>query len=267
MLRLSAVVLLLCFITAGLHAGDPLFVPYGADKTGMAFASVASPDHWASFHNQALMTGCTGFSAGLSLESKFMVAEMSSNAISVIVPGGPTPLGFIASHFGNRQYSLFFTGIGSAVRLTDDISLGIQADYIYQNGIDAYKDVSHITFETGLFIRINSQLCAGLHTVNPITTLNSLSSSLRSGISWTPSADFLLSVEASKVSHEPLSVHGGLSWIMKEKLALRAGYMSSPSSVAFGVGFISGSVRTDLGFLFNNLTGVTSSVSITFSAH
>jgi len=71
-----------------------------------------------------------------------------------------------------------------------------------------------------------------------------------------------LSFEASKVTEEPLSLHAGMSWMVREKTVLRAGYLSSPSSFAFGAGFLFSRMQTDIGFLVNNRTGVTSSISL-----
>jgi hypothetical protein len=66
------------------------------------------------------------------------------------------------------------------------------------------------------------------------------------------------------MTDEPLSLNGGMSWQLMRKLVFRTGYMSSPSSFAFGAGYTSGPVQTDIGFMINNLTGVTSSISFTW---
>lgn len=265
MLQRSAVVWLLCLFTGSIHAGEPLFVPHGAGQAGMAFATVALPGHWNSFHNQALMSRCTDISAGFSLESRFMMTEMSSKALSVILPGGRAPLGIIAAHYGNGQYSSIFTGIGSSVALSEVISAGIQADLITETGIGDYREVCHATFEAGLSALITSNLTLGIHVFNPLAAFNTLPSSLRAGLSWSPTPDLMLACEASKATDEPLSLHGGVDWQLLRKLTFRTGYMSSPSSFAFGAGFTSGALQTDISFLVNNLTGVTSSVSFTWT--
>jgi len=55
-----------------------------------------------------------------------------------------------------------------------------------------------------------------------------------------------------------------VSWQVLRKLVFRTGYMSSPSSFAFGAGYTSGPVQSDIGFMINSLTGVTSSISFTW---
>lgn len=265
MLRWNAVLLLLFFNVAGLHAGEPLFVPHGADAMGIAFAVTASPGHWNCFHNQALLTAApsTGFSFGL--ENRFMMPALSSKAVSAVFALRPAPLGLVATHYGNADYYRLFTGVGSAVKITDAVALGIQVDYISEHGIGEYRDVSHMTFEAGVTCLISPALTVGVHLFNPLAPLNTLPSSIEAGLSWRQSDGLFLTLTGSKVSNEPLSVQCGISWDVLKRLTLRTGYMSSPSAFAFGIGFRTGRLQADAGFLLNSVTGVTSSVSITWT--
>lgn len=247
---------------AGLYAGEPLFVPHGADAMGMAFAVTAAPGHWNCFNNQALLTAAPATSFSAAIENRFMMSALSSKAVSAVIAIKQAPLGVIATHYGNGEYYRLFTGLGSAVKITDGIALGVQVDYIAEHGIGEYRDVSHVTFETGLTCLLSSSLTLGLHLFNPLSPLNTLPSSMEAGLQWSKTDDLLLAVGSSKVSDEPLSVQCGLSWNIPDRLVLRAGYMSSPSAFAFGIGFLTGSLQADAGFLINSMTGVTSSVSI-----
>ena len=265
MLRWNAVLLLLFSHVTGLRAGEPLFVPHGASSTGMAFAVTATPGHWNCFHNQALLMSvpASGFSA--SLENRFMMPALSTKAVSAVFAFKPAPLGLVATHYGNADYFRIFTGLGSAVRLTEAIALGVQVDYISERGAGEYRNVSHVTFETGMTCLISSSLTAGIHVFNPVSPLNNLPSSIDAGLHWKQSDELFITLAGSKVSKEPLSVQCGISWDVMQRLILRTGYMSSPSSFAFGIGFISGSLQADAGFLLNGVTGMTSSVSVTWT--
>ncbi|MDM8001807.1 MAG: hypothetical protein QUS66_02695 [Bacteroidota bacterium] len=265
MLRWNAVLLLLFFNVAVLRAGEPLFVPHGPSSMGLAFAVTATPGHWNCFHNQALLTSvaASGFSA--SLENRFMMPALSSKAISAVFTFKPAPLGLVATHYGNADYYRIFTGAGSAVRITEGISLGVQVDYITEHGAGEYRDVSHITFETGMICLISPALTLGVHLFNPVSPLNTLPSSIDAGLHWKQSEDLFLTLGGSKVSNEPLSIQCGIGWNVLEKMVIRSGYMSSPSSFAFGMGFLTGRLEADAGFLLNTTTGVTSSVSVTWT--
>ena len=265
MLRWNAVFLSFLLTTAVLCAGEPLFVPHGAGAMGMGFAVTASPGHWNCFHNQALLTAARATSFSASLENRFMMPAMSSKAVSAVLAVRTTPLGIVATHYGNSDYNRIFTGLGSAVRITEGLSLGLQVDYISEHGIGAYRDMSHVTFETGLSCTLSSSLTLGVHLFNPLASLNTLPSSIEAGLHWQQSDDFSLVAGSSKVSGEPLSVQCGLSWDVMNKLVIRAGYMSSPSAFSFGIGFRTGSIQADTGFLLNGVTGLTSSVSITWT--
>jgi len=261
MLRWNAVLLLFLMAAAVLRAGEPVYVPHGAAEMGVAFASSATSGHWSCFHNQALLTSRPGTSAALALETRFMMTPLSSKAVSAILAGKAVPLGLIITHFGNGDYYRIFTGMGSAVTLTRGVSLGVQVDYITEKSAGDYRDVSHLTFEAGMTVLLSSSLTLGLHLFNPLTSVNTLPSSVNAGVEWQHTDDLSVVIETSKVTDEPLSVQGGISWNVLDRLILRTGYMSSPSCFSFGLGYANGSLETDAGFLVNSITGVTSSVS------
>jgi len=248
--------------TASMEAGEPFFVPHGARETGIAFSATATPGHWSCFNNQALLTSATGVSISASLGNRFLLSDLSSKALSVVIANSPVPLGIVASHYGNGDYYRIFTGLCSAVTIMKGISLGVQVDYISEISAGDYRDVSHITFETGMTMTLSASLTAGLHVSNPVKALNSLPSSINAAVQWKHSDALFLTLESSKTTDEPLSVHCGASWQILDRLALRTGYMSSPSCFSFGIGFRTGSFQTDAGFLVNSATGITSSVSI-----
>jgi len=265
MLRWNAVLLLLVCHISGLRAGEPLFVPHGADAMGMAFAVTTTPWHWNCFHNQALLTAVPSSGLSFALENRFMMPALSSKAVSAVFAMKPAPLGLVATHYGNADYYRIFTGLGSAVKITEAVALGVQVDYISEHGIGEYRDVSHVTFEAGFTCLLSPALTAGVHLFNPLAPLNSLPSSIDVGLNWKQSEGLLLTLTGSKVSNEPLSVQCGISWDVMQKLTLRTGYMSSPSAFAFGIGFRRGRLQADAGFLLNGVTGVTSSVSVTWT--
>lgn len=261
MLRWNAVILFFSISVAGLHAGEPLYMPHGAGEMGVAFASSASSSHWSCFQNQALMTSCQGTSASFALATSFMIPALSSKALSAIIDSKPVPVGFVVTHYGNGDYYRIFAGIGSAVILTRGVSLGVQADYIMEKSAGDYRDISHITFEVGMTVALSPSITLGMHLFNPLTPVNNLPSSINAGIGWKLSDDLLIALETGKVTDEPLSIQSGISWNILDRLILRSGYMSSPSCFTFGVGFISGSLQTDAGFMINSVTGLNSSVS------
>ncbi|HCM60326.1 MAG TPA: hypothetical protein DIS74_08150 [Bacteroidales bacterium] len=265
MLRWNAVLVSVFVFVSWLRGGEPLYVPHGADAIGTAFAVTASPGHWNCFHNQALMTDVTSSGVSASLVNRFMIPALSSKAVSAVIVMKPTPFGLVASHYGNADYCRIFTGLGSAVRIAKTVSLGVQIDYISERSIGEYRDLSHVTFEAGMTCLISKSLTLGLHIFNPVSLLNTIPSSIEAGLHWQQSDDLMLAFGSSKAGNEPLSVQCGLSWNVMDRLVLRSGYMSSPSAFAFGMGFRSGHLKSDAGFLLNGVTGVTSSITLTWT--
>jgi len=178
MLRWNAVLVWFFMTAAGLQAGEPLFVPHGAASMGMAFAVTATPDHWSCFNNQALLTAAPSTSFSAALENRFMVPGLSSKAVSAVIAVSPAPLGIVVTHYGNADYYRLFTGVGSAVKVTDGIALGLQVDCITEHGAGEYRDITHVTFETGMTCDLSPSLSLGMHLFNPLTPLNGLPSSI-----------------------------------------------------------------------------------------
>jgi len=261
LLRVVEVVVFL-FFSLSLYAGDPVYSRFGAGETAKAYACVASKGHWCSFHNQAALAYSNAFSVGTSLESRFMMAEMSSKVLTCIIPGRPAPLGLMVMHYGNDQYAIITGGLGSALILTEGLSLGVQVDVINEHCAGAYRDLTHVTFEVGMLGQPLPDLTFGFHLFNPMAQANGLPSSIRTGLSWSSDESLALSLEAVKTTGESLSLHTGISWRLQQCLVLRAGYRSMPSSFAFGAGYDSEGFSIDAGFMINNKTGITPSVSL-----
>jgi len=257
---------LFLLLSSVVRAGDPVFSRFGAGEAAMAYSCVASTDQWSVFHNQASMTFCSSFTAGISVESRFMMTEMSTHALGVVLPGRHAPLGIISTWYGNDQYSVITGGLGSAVKLTEGLSLGVQADIISEHCAGRYRDLTHLTFEAGILAQISPAVMFGVHLFNPLARLNDLQSSMQSGISWLPDKNLLFAFEAVKSSGEALSLHTGLSWKVPGAVTLQTGYSTSPSCFAFGAGFSFGALSVNTGFLINNATGVTPSVSLLWKA-
>jgi hypothetical protein len=261
MLRWNAVLSVLFIIAPVLRAGEPLFVPHGAAEAGMAFAVTATPGHWACFNNQALMTSASGVSVSVAIETRFMMPALSSKGLSAVIANSRVPLGIIAVHYGNADYYRVMTGLGSAVSLSGGVSLGVQADYITERASGDYRDVSHLTFETGMACTLSSSVTLGVHIFNPLAALNALPSSIDAGLQWEYPEELLLTLSGSKTTSEPVSLQCGISWDVAGHLTLRSGYMTSPSSFALGLGWKTGSLKTDIGFIVNSITGITSALS------
>ncbi len=261
MLRWNAVLFLYFVIAPVLRAGEPLYIPHGAAEAGMAYAVTATPGHWSCFNNQALMTSASGVTVSAAIETRFLMPALSSKGLSAVIAHGRVPLGVTAVHYGNADYYRIMTGLGSAVSLSGGVSLGVQADYITERASGDYRDVSHLTFEAGMVCALSSSVTLGLHIFNPLTALNSLPSSIDAGLQWERTEELLLTLSCSKTTSEPVSIQCGMSWDVAGHLTLRSGYMTSPSSFALGLGWETGPLKTDLGFIVNSITGVTSALT------
>lgn len=248
-----------------LRAGEPLYVPHGADAMGMAFAVTAATGHWNGFHNQALMAMAPSSGLSAAAESRFMIPDLSTKGVSAVIAAGNAPIGLVVTHFGNVDYHRIFAGAGSAVKISDKLSAGVQIDYITERSIGDYRDISHVTFEAGFASMITPTVRIGIHLFNPLPHLNTLPSSAEAGIAWEESDRLLLALMVAKVSSEPLSLQCGLCWRLHERMALRTGYMSSPQAFTFGIGLYGGPLQCDVGFLMNVVTGMTSSISVIWS--
>jgi hypothetical protein len=262
--------LLFIFLFFTASAGDPYRPSAGAGEAGMAFACVTKEGFWSSFHNQALLPYNKSFLTGFSYEDRFGLSQLSTRTAAVVVPAGEAFLSGIYSHFGYADFKRDMAGLGCGLKLSENLSAGMQIDYLSEKSKGEYYNVSAVTFEAGILITFPKNTRIGIHVFNPLPNSirkKELPSSLRIGAGTNFNDLLFAGVEAELSSGSSLVVRTGFEYEAFNKIWLRGGFCTENNSFSIGTGFMTKIAKIDIGFLTHEKLGITSEVSLIFKIH
>jgi hypothetical protein len=241
----------------------------GARSLALSHATVSFSDNWASFHNQAGLSGHNNVSAGFFFESKFGIDVLSFAAGSLIFPAVNGVFAFSVSRLGNVLYHEDKFGLAYARQLFKSIKAGLQFDYF---GV-FYPENSHAkgfaTFEGGLIFQPDDKIHLGIHIFNPVSAgiewadgLQKMPVVLRLGGHYNFDKYLLLALEAEKNNHNPVLFKSGIEFIPAPKFALRVGFSGKPINYSMGIGYITELFSSDIGFSYHGNLGISPSISV-----
>jgi hypothetical protein len=217
------------------------------------------------FINPASLSYAMQPAAGISYYSRYGVSELSIKSLSLIIPNRNGAFGFNYSNRGFSELMYHNFSVSSGLRLSDNISLGVEA------GIDAASspatDSRYITAtcEAGVIVVVTKTLRVGLHLVNPVP--NSLreyplSSSAGTGAEIILSDYVSVSVLVEKSSRQPVSFSTGFNYQVTDEIQVRTGFSTSTKSFGFSFAYRFGSYDTELSFLSHTRLGISSLASV-----
>jgi hypothetical protein len=258
-------ILIFLFLTAS--AGDPFRPSAGAGEAGMGFACVTKEGFWSSFHNQALLPYTKSFSAGFSYEDRFGLSQLSTSTAATVIPAGKAFLSGIYSHFGYADFKRDMAGLGCGLKLSENLSSGVQIDYLSERSQGEYDNSIAFTFEAGMLITFSKNTRIGIHVFNPLPNSlrkKNLPSSLRVGAGTNFNDLLFATIETELSSGSSLVIRTGFEYEAFKKFWLRGGFSSENNSFSFGAGFMTKIAKIDIGFLTHEKLGITSEISVIF---
>lgn len=243
----------------------------GARSAGMAGMGVMLPGFWSLQDNQAGLAwidqGCVGFHH----ENRFLESKLGFQSLALALPAKPGILAVNMSGFGYSKYRESRIGLAFARKFTAHFAAGIQLNYFHTRISGMYGHKSFLGVEAGIQYRLSYRLMAGIHIFNPTRTRidtypeEYLPTIFRAGIAWKAVDELLIGIEIEKdVENRPLW-KAGMEYTLSEKIWIRAGTGISPASWCFGLGYLTGRIRTDLAFTYHHILGTTPHFSIQIS--
>jgi hypothetical protein len=263
-----SVIFLFLFSTA--YGGDTYRLSAGAGEAGMGNVCVMKNGFWSSFQNQALLAFNNSISFGLSYENRFSIEELGTRSIGLAIPVGKASIGAVYSHFGYTDFKRDMTGLACGLKLSENISAGVQVDYFSAGTTSEYNNNQSVTFETGLLFTPSENTRVGIHLFNPLPNSirkNFLPTTIRVGVGTELSKILFAGVEAEMSTGNKLKVSTGFDYEAAKNLWLRGGFSTNNNSFSFGLGYLTKIVQLDLAFQTHEKLGVTSSVSLIFKIH
>ena len=262
-----SVLLLFVFLSLTASGGNPYYFSGGAIATGMGSVCVTGPGFWNSFRNQALLTQYPKLSIGFNYLNRFNIRELGTRTAGLIIPAGTTSLGILYSHFGYSEFRREITGLACGVTLSENISAGVQIDYLSEKKSGEYENHGSLTCEAGLFIKVSEKISAGIHIFNPVpnSVRNTfMTSTLTAGAGIDISPVLYAAVEVEMNSGQMPEIRSGFDYEAVENLWIRGGFSTRNTSFTLGIGYLMKTVKLDLGFATHEKLGVTSGASLIF---
>jgi opacity protein-like surface antigen len=266
-LRVPGVAFLLLVFSGCFAGGD--FVVTGAREAGIGFSSVTLADEWSAFNNPGGLGRFRRFSAGISVDNRFLVKETTLKNLSVTIPAGKGTFGLVIRHDGFSLYNELHAGVAYGRMLGKYFSAGVQIYCLRIGQAEGYGNKFGFSCEAGLQYKAADRLTFGVHIVNPtspvlISGINErLPASIRIGMSCNISNDFMATLEAEKDLLHPLIMRTGFEYHLAKPFYARAGISINPSTFTMGAGLEFGPLKFDLAACYQPVPGFSPQASVT----
>jgi hypothetical protein len=244
--------------------------PFGGRAAGMGNAAVSLYDFWAVSHNQAGLARMETAAAGVYVENRFMVKELSLGAGAFVLPTHSGVFGLSFTYFGYELYNESKVSLAYARTFGERFSAGIQLNYNSISIAEDYGRMGTLTFEAGILIDLLPQLCIGIHVFNPnrskLADYNDerIPSVLRMGFSYAFSDKVLFILETEKNILHTAGFRAGIEYRITEPIYIRGGIGTHPTSNAFGFGMELGDLIIDLATSYHHVLGYSPQMSFIY---
>ena len=237
----------------------------------MADAFTSQTGLWSLFHNPAGLGKIKDPEAGVFIENRFLLKELSLGAAGVALPvtSGAFGIGFHTMGFSAYRESQFSAAY--AHRLGPHLRGGVQFNY-QRISIpeDGYGSKGTFTADAGLQAQLSKQLWLGavVHNLTRARLNNyqdeRLPTVMSLGLGYKPSDKVLVTGDVEKNVHFPVSFRAGVDYQIVKVLHLRTGFATRPNLFAVGLGLQMGDFMLDIASQFQQLLGQTPQLSITY---
>ncbi|MDN5212005.1 hypothetical protein QQ020_08080 [Fulvivirgaceae bacterium BMA12] len=239
-----------------------------AKSSGMGDATVAFNDHWSVFNNVGGISRTGSIVALFSVYNRFNMQELSTVNAGLVYPMKGFTWGLTINRFGAQihQQNQVGIAIGNTIQNT---SLGVKINYL-MSSTEGYGSQGYLITEVGSITELSPSIRIGLYVYN----LNlakfaesggrRLPISFKSGLSYQPSATFVLNIEIEKtLNHQP-DTKIGLLYHVKKHIYLTTGIQTNPLNYNFGTGV--NQKRLEIGYALSGHTqlGLSHLLSISY---
>jgi len=244
--------------------------PSGARSAALGHASVALGDIWSTFNNQAGLASLTRSEWAFYSENRFLMKELGYGAMAYALPVSAGTFAFSASYFGFSAYNDSKLGLAYARNFGDNLSFGVQFDYMMSRQGEPYGNRNFMTFEAGILAKASPKLTLGAHIYNPLSVKYAGYNNektpviLRLGASYVLSDKIRLLAETEKGLYSDPTLNAGIEYTAAKWIVLRGGLSSGPSTVSFGGGFIFGNFTIDVSSSYHTILGYSPQFSLSY---
>lgn len=266
---LKRLLFILCFFP--ILVSSQGYTPFGARFASMGNAGVAMEDTWSYHHNPAGLTGTKSFSAGIAYENRFLLRELQSQALVVVLPLKAGVISVGAQMYGFELYRSQKAGMGYSLKLSEKFSAGVQMNYQGIRLTDNYGSKHSVTAEAGVIGEISEKWKVGMSVFNLGRAKladfadDRFSTVMRLGTSF-ELEKVVFVAEAEKDLEHSMRVKGGLEYEPIDDFFFRFGAGTNPVDISFGFGYKWRFLQLDLGSAYHQQLGWSPHFSLTYSS-
>jgi hypothetical protein len=248
----------------------------GARANGMGNVSVAVPDFWSLYNNQAVMPFYGKMAMGIYYDNRYLLKETSTAVLGFMLPlkNGSDVFSANLYHYGGGNFGEMKAGIAYSKSFASVFSFGLQFDYL----LDYFKDATYgkrsgFTFETGLYGQITKSFSIGFHVYNPArlkmisynNTTEYIPTILRLGLAYKFRGKCIVGLEAEKNLDTKMQVHAGIEYMISDFLILRGGLRFPDFSFSLGLGTQLKSLSIDFASSYHPYLGYSPQLSLIYA--
>jgi len=243
----------------------------GARSFGLANNSIQLKDFWSAENNPAGLGYQEAWGGGISYENSFLLSELSTRSAVFAYPTSNGAFGISINQFGYSAYNENKIGISYGQKLGENISMGIQVNYLNTRISEGYGNNSAVSGTIGFMADLNEDLTLAAVVVNPnrakLATIEDerYPTLLKLGLGYNFSEKVNLLTEVVKDIDYDANVKVGIEYKAIDILHFRLGYATNPALSTFGFGLNLDQFRLDFASGFDSNLGFTPQVALSYS--
>lgn len=243
-----------------------------ADARSVALGSTNQiiGDAYGVFNNPASLAWLDKSTFVLASSNRFLLKELSGAGAGFAMPMKHGVFGLNINYSGFNAFNRKLAGLSYTQKLTDNISLGVKADYL-QTSIAEYGNNNTVTGELGVCIKVIKDLSLGVNVFNPFMVSGGyyadekIPTEFSLGMNYQLSDRVLMIAEESKNLNSPSQFHAGIEYKPTEKIFVRGGISTQPFQYGFGAGFELKSFTVDVASAYHAQLGYSPSLSLKYA--
>lgn len=240
---------------------------FGPRSSAMGEAGVAVCDEYSLSQNIASIAFLDHSTISASGDKRFLLDGLNESSASAALKISAGFTGIHLSYYGFTEYYQLKSSLGYALKVTENLSLGIQFDYL-RTAIAEYGAQNIFTGEAGILVKLIPSLQFGAHIFNPFKIQNGYYESQKiptvfdEGFAWHAGNNVILVADGEENLNDGARFHGGIEYDILKQVDLRAGIETNPLTETFGIGVKWKGFSIDAASLIHPVLGITPQIGI-----
>lgn len=267
--KFSGLVFTLLLSIQAFAVGDDWTV--GAQQGAVGISAVSLVNVFSAGNNQAGTAYIEKPSVGIFYANSFALKGLNNFSLVAAIPIKKAgTFGLDIDYFGYSAYNEKKIGLSYSMKLMEELSIGVQLDYINSKFGGGYGSKNFFTFEFGLLAKPFKELTIGAHVYNPLplkvddATGEKLPTVLKLGLTYNIKDVVWITSEAEKDIRDAFVFRAGIDYKPVDFLNIRAGISTTPLMGTFGLGFNFSGLQLDIASAYHPQLGFSPQAGLSY---